>query len=51
MARPKKETGGLTVKVGNAISDGNGGWFSIGDVIDVPDKAAAEELKAKGLVE
>ena len=51
MARLKKETGELTVKVADAISDGEGSYLAIGDTFAPVDEHAGEELKAKGLVE
>lgn len=53
MARPRKvveKTDGDTVKVkvADAVSDGNGGFYEVGTEIEAAD---AEGLKAKGLVE
>ena len=48
MARPKKDTGVLTVKVPNTISDGKGGFLPVGAAFTAADDEAAEALKAKG---
>lgn len=51
MARPKKDVGSLTVKVADAISDGEGGFLAVGSKFTPADDEAAESLKAKGLAE
>lgn len=52
MARPKKAEGkALTVKVAEAISDGEGGFLAVGDTFEPADEEAAGQLKAKGLAE
>ena len=51
MARPKKEDGGLTVKVADTISDGDGGFLAVGDKFTPASEEAGAELKAKGLAE
>ncbi len=51
MARPKKQEGELTVKVADAISNGEGGYLTVGEKFSAPDPEAAESLKAKGLAE
>ena len=43
--------GSLTVKVADAISDGEGGCLPIGAKFDPADADAGESLKAKGLAE
>lgn len=54
MARPRKVTNeGLAVKVKapEAVSDGNGGYYPVGVVIQCADEAAKASLIAKGLAE
>jgi hypothetical protein len=48
---PKKQDGGLTVKVPGAIHDGKGGFLAVGAKFTPADEKAASELKAKGLAE
>lgn len=47
---PEKQ-GALTVKVANAIHDGDGGFYPVGHKFDAADDAAAKSLIAKGLAE
>ena len=48
---PAKKDDRLTVKVGGALSDGEGGFYAKGHKFEAVDAEAAKSLKAKGLAE
>lgn len=49
--RKAKQDGALTVKVADAIHDGEGGFYPVGHKFNPVDDEAGEGLKAKGLAE
>lgn len=51
LPRKARAKGALTVKVADAIHDGEGGFLPVGAKFDPVDDDAVKSLKAKGLAE